>query len=168
MQKIIQKVTLCCQVQCSILLNTVCRTLRMVGFNVMQSSSAKQDRRTGPIQTFMMAKLGMITQYSPGGVISILCQRLSTRLLTFAVSPRASIILQETGQPPIKAGVYALIHSFNAINEKATRKPTNVMIGSYELHLNDSDSTPTLYLLGVHNLVAPTIGICDINSNDAS
>ena len=79
--------------------------------------------------------------------------------------PSSRIILRATGQPPIKAGVYALIHSFDAIKEKATRNPTNVMIGRYKLHLNDKDSTPTLYMVGVHNLVSPTIGICDIGSS---
>ena len=49
------------------------------------------------------------------------------------LSTSARINLRETGQPPIKAGVYALIHSFNAINETATRKPTNGMIGQFEL-----------------------------------
>ena len=83
-----------------------------------------------------------------------------------SLPPRARITLQEMGQqPPIKAGVYALIHSFDAINEEATRKPTNVMIGQYKLHLNDHDGTPTLYLVEVHNLVSPTIGIRDIDSS---
>jgi hypothetical protein len=79
--------------------------------------------------------------------------------------PSSRIILQATGQPPIKAGVYALIHSFDTIEEKATRKPTNVMIGQDKLHLNDKNSTPTLYMVGVHNLVSPTIGICNIGSS---
>jgi hypothetical protein len=76
--------------------------------------------------------------------------------------PRTRITLRESGQRTItEAGVYALIHSFDAIDEEV-RDVSNSMIGHYKLHRDGLHSTPTLYLVGVHNLVAPTIGIRDV------
>jgi hypothetical protein len=51
------------------------------------------------------------------------------------------------------------------IIEEATRNPINVMIGRYKQHLNDRDSTSILYMVGVHNLASPTIGVCNIGSS---
>jgi hypothetical protein len=134
--------------------------------DVAQNSSVGLDTSPGLIRAYITAKLDMIRQWSPGRAVSIPCQHSSTPSLTFVIFPPSSrIILRAMGQPPIKAGVYALMHSFDAIKEKATRNPTNVMIGRYKLHLNDKDSTPTLYMVGVHNIVSPTIGICNIGSS---
>ena len=82
------------------------------------------------------------------------------------LSPGARISLRESGQPPINAGVYALVHSFDAIDEDE-REYTNSMIGQYKLHCNnDASSKPTLYMVDVDNLVAPTIGIPDLGRSD--
>ena len=71
--------------------------------------------------------------------------------------PRSRITLRESGQRTItKAGVYALIHSFDAIDEEV-RDVSNSMIGLYKRHCDGLHLTPTLYLVCVHNLVAPTI-----------
>jgi len=77
------------------------------------------------------------------------------------------ITLRESGQPAIKAGVYALVHSFDAIDEKKRTIDESSMIGRYKLHCkNDADSMPMLYMVDVNNLVAPTIGIPDLGRTD--
>ena len=55
----------------------------------------------------------------------------------------------------------------DAIDEDE-REYTNSMIGQYKLHCNnDASSKPTLYMVDVDNLVAPTIGIPDLGRTDA-
>ena len=74
------------------------------------------------------------------------------------------IIIPEVGQVPIKAGVYAVVHSFFAIDEVETRMDSNTMIGRYKRWYHDEESTyPILYTVDVTNIVGPTIGIRDID-----
>jgi hypothetical protein len=47
--------------------------------------------------------------------------------------PITRIKIPEVGQEPIKAGVYALVHSFLAIDEEKTRMNSNTMIGRYKM-----------------------------------
>ena len=76
-------------------------------------------------------------------------------------------IAESLGQETIKAGVYALVHSFFAIDEKKTRMDSNTMIGRYKMWYHDEDDNgdahPILYLIDVRNIVGPTIGICDLD-----
>ena len=82
--------------------------------------------------------------------------------------PRTRITRQESGKPTItEGGVYALVHSFDAIDDKI-RDFSNTMIGHYKLHRDGLHSSPTLYLVAVHNLVAPTIGIQDVGVSAAT
>ena len=80
-----------------------------------------------------------------------------------SLQPHETITIPEVGQEIIKAGVYALVHSFVAIDEEKTRKPSNAMIGRYKLYRSSGHRTPTLYLVNLDNITGPTIGICDIN-----
>jgi Plavaka transposase len=81
-----------------------------------------------------------------------------------SLQPHARFTIPEVGQDPIKAGVYALVHSFVAIDEEETRKPSNAMIGRYKLYHSDhGNRSPTLYLIKVDNIAGPTIGIRDID-----
>ncbi len=68
------------------------------------------------------------------------------------------------GQEPIKAGVYALVHSFLAIDEEKTRMNSNTMMGRYKMWYHDEEATyPILYWVDVRNIVGPTIGIRDVD-----
>jgi hypothetical protein len=80
-----------------------------------------------------------------------------------SLQPHETITIPEVGQDIIKAGVYALVHSFVAIDEEETRKPSNAMIGRYKLYHSSGQRTPTLCMVNVDNITGPTIGICDIN-----
>jgi hypothetical protein len=78
--------------------------------------------------------------------------------------PITRINIPEVGQEPIKAGVYALVHSFLAIDEEKTRMNSNTMIGRYKMWYHDEEATyPILYLVDVRNIVGPTIGIRDVD-----
>ena len=73
-------------------------------------------------------------------------------------------IAESVGQEPIKAGVYALVHSFLAMDEEETRMDSNTMIGRYKMWYHDEEATyPISYLIDVRNIVGPTIGICDVD-----
>ena len=77
--------------------------------------------------------------------------------------PSTRIIIPEVRQVPIKAGVYAVVHSFLAINEEETRMDSNTMIRHYKMWYHDEEATyPILHMVDVTNIVGPTIGICDI------
>ena len=78
--------------------------------------------------------------------------------------PNTRFIIPELGQLPLKAGVYAVVHSFFAVNEVNTRMASNTMIGRYKLWYHDEEATyPILYMVDVANMVGPTIGIRDVN-----
>ena len=76
--------------------------------------------------------------------------------------PNTRIIIPEVGQLPLKAGVYAVVHSFFAVDELNTRMASNTMIGRYKLwYHNEEAKYPILYMVDVANIVGPTIGIRD-------
>jgi hypothetical protein len=78
--------------------------------------------------------------------------------------PCTRINIPEVGQNPIKAGVYALVHSVLAVNEEETRIDSNTMIGRYKVWYHDQEArNQILYLIDVRNIVGPTIGICDVD-----
>ena len=80
------------------------------------------------------------------------------------LAPSTRIIIPEVGQVPIKAGVYAVVHSFFAIDEVETRMDSNTMIERYKLWYHDEEAKyPILYMVDVTNIVGPTIGICDVD-----
>ncbi len=66
-------------------------------------------------------------------------------------------------QTPIKeAGVYALVHSFAAVDEQEMDF-SNSMIGRYTVHRHSpSSNAPSLYLVDVECIDSPTIGIPDL------
>jgi hypothetical protein len=72
-----------------------------------------------------------------------------------------SICILSTGQKDIKAGLYALVHSFDAVDEEEMDKE-NTLIGRYTLHRKSPHERPTLYLVDVESLRSPTVGIPDV------
>ena len=71
------------------------------------------------------------------------------------------ISIPDSDQIPIeKAGVYALVHSFAAVDEEEMDF-SNSMIGRYTVHQHSADA-PSLYLVDVENIDSPTIGIPDV------
>jgi hypothetical protein len=72
-----------------------------------------------------------------------------------------SIRILSTGQKDIKAGLYALVHSFDAIDDEETDRE-NTLIGHYTLHRQSPLERPTLYLVDVESLRSPTVGIPDV------
>jgi hypothetical protein len=79
--------------------------------------------------------------------------------------PITRINIPEVGHEPIKAGVYALVHSFLAIDEGKTRMDSNTMIARYKMWYHNKYATyPILYLIDVRNIVGPPyIGICNVD-----
>jgi hypothetical protein len=92
---------------------------------------------------------------------------LPARLYAFldlrGLPPGKSIDMRESKQPFIKAGVYALLHSFSAINDE--REYPNSMIGEYSVDRLQPTYPPTLYLVDVDCIDAPTVGIPDVLGN---
>jgi hypothetical protein len=72
-----------------------------------------------------------------------------------------SISIRSTGQKEIRAGLYALVHSFDAVDEKEIDSE-NTLIGRYTLHRQSPSEKPTLYLVDVESLRSPTVGIPDV------
>jgi hypothetical protein len=77
--------------------------------------------------------------------------------------PGKSIDMQETRQPFIKAGVYALLHSCSAIDDK--REYPSSIIGEYSVDWLQPTYPPTLYLVDVDCIDAPTVGMPDVLGN---
>jgi hypothetical protein len=75
-----------------------------------------------------------------------------------------SINMQESRLPFIKASVFALLHSFSAIEDKQGEYP-NSMIGEYSVDRLQRTQPPTLYLVDVDCIDAPTIGMSDVLGN---
>jgi hypothetical protein len=72
-----------------------------------------------------------------------------------------SIHIRSTGQTQIRAGLYALVHSFSPVDEEEMACE-NVMIGHYTVHRSSPGERPTLYLVDVESLRLPTVGIPDV------
>jgi hypothetical protein len=77
-----------------------------------------------------------------------------------SLPPGVSIDMQESRSPPIEAGVYALLHSFSPVDDE--REYPNSMIGEYSPDRLEPTHPPTLYLVDVACIVAPTVGIADV------
>ena len=73
------------------------------------------------------------------------------------------ISIPDTDQIPIEeAGVYALVHSFAAVDKRETDF-SNSMIGRYTVYQHSpSSDAPSLYLVDVECIDSPTIGIPDV------
>jgi hypothetical protein len=73
------------------------------------------------------------------------------------------ISIADTDQIPIEeAGVYALVHSFAAV-DKREMDFSNSMIGQYTVYGHSpSSDAPSLYLVDVECIDSPTIGIPDV------
>jgi hypothetical protein len=89
--------------------------------------------------------------------------RLHAFLDLRGLPPGVSINMRESRQPSIMAGVYALLHSFSAIDDE--REYPNSMIGEYSVDRLQPILPPTLYLVDVDCIVAPTVGIPDVLGN---
>jgi hypothetical protein len=77
------------------------------------------------------------------------------------------IRIPSSDQPPIEAGVYALVHSFAAVDDDEMDIP-NSMIGRYTIYRHSPNSSaPTLYLVDVESINSPTIGIPDIGCSNS-
>ena len=72
-----------------------------------------------------------------------------------------SINIRSTGQMNIKAGLYAVIHSFSPVDEEELLY-ANVMIGRYTVYRHSPGGRPTLYLVDVESITSPTVGVRDI------
>ena len=72
-----------------------------------------------------------------------------------------SIRKRPTGQKDINTGLYTLVHSFDAIDEKEIKRE-NTLIGRNTLHRQNPVESPTLYLVDVESLRLPTVGIPDV------
>ena len=72
-----------------------------------------------------------------------------------------SICIHSSRQKNIKAGLYALIHSFDPVDEDEMDSE-NTLIGHYTLHRQSPFERPTLYLVDVESLRSPTVGIPDV------
>ena len=78
-----------------------------------------------------------------------------------ALPPGVSISLEASEQSAIEtAGVYALLHSFSAIDDE--QEYPNSMIAKYSIDRLRPTAPPTLYLIDVACIVAPTLGIADV------
>jgi hypothetical protein len=92
---------------------------------------------------------------------------LPARLYAFldlrGLPPGKSINMQESRQPFIKAGVYALLHSFSAIDNE--REYPNSMIGEYSADRLQPTEPPTLYIIDIDCIDAPTVGMPDVLGN---
>ena len=73
----------------------------------------------------------------------------------------ASLHVRSTGQTNIKAGSYAVIHSFSPVDE-AELSYANVMIGRYNVYRHTPGGRPPLYLVDIESIRSPTVGIRDI------
>ena len=51
------------------------------------------------------------------------------------------------GQGRVEAGLYALIHSFDPVNNKGELEVPNFLVGHYTPHLFYHDTRPTLFLV---------------------
>ena len=71
------------------------------------------------------------------------------------------ICIRSTGQDNIKAGLYAVVHSFDVVDEEAMTSE-NTLIGRYTVHRQSPVDRPTLYLVDVESLRSPTVGIQDV------
>lgn len=72
-----------------------------------------------------------------------------------------SICIRSTGQTNIKAGLYALVHSFSAVDEDDLDY-CNALIGRYTVDHRSPGEMPTLYLVDVESIRSPTVGIPDV------
>jgi hypothetical protein len=72
-----------------------------------------------------------------------------------------SISVRSTGQTNIKAGLYALVHSFSPVNEEDLSF-SNTLIGHYTVHRASQGERPILYLVDVEAIKSPTVGIPDV------
>jgi hypothetical protein len=74
-----------------------------------------------------------------------------------------SICIRSTGQTNIKAGLYALVHSFSPADEEDLSL-SSTLIGHYTVHRNSQGERPaTLYLVDVQPLsvtLQPTLSQC--------
>jgi hypothetical protein len=73
-----------------------------------------------------------------------------------------SIDINSNGQTKLTAGLYAVAHSFNPVDEGDLNTP-NTLIGHYTPHFHSfNDRHPTLFLVDVESIRSPVLGIPDV------
>ena len=72
------------------------------------------------------------------------------------------INISENGQTKIEAGLYALIHSFDPVDEDDLDSP-NTLIGPFTPHFHSpEDRQPTLFLAHIESIRSPLLGMADV------
>lgn len=74
----------------------------------------------------------------------------------------STINIAANGQGEIEAaGLYALVHSFDPVDEDDIALP-NTLVGHYTPHFFSNDTRPTLFLVHVKAIRSPTLGVADV------
>ncbi|KAI2495724.1 hypothetical protein MHU86_18783 [Fragilaria crotonensis] len=72
-----------------------------------------------------------------------------------------AIRIVANGQGRIEAGLYALIHSFDPVDEDDLKSP-NTLVGHFTPHFHSDDVRPTLFLVDINAIQLPVVGIADV------
>jgi hypothetical protein len=75
---------------------------------------------------------------------------------------KESITIHSNGQKKLQAGLYAVAHTFDAVDEGDLDTP-NTLVGHYTPHFHSINETrPTLFLANVESILSPILGIPDV------